>query len=118
MIAITSIQRILEYGVRAMIFCRNLREQTEENVFPRKSTGSLGSVLTHSYGSLRQYSPDPGNPRQTVIWESCTPAPCVIYIYIYMYIYIYICICMYIHTLCIYIYIYIYLYRSGASSTS
>ena len=34
-----SIEGVLEYGVRAPVFCGNLREQTAENGFPRIPTG-------------------------------------------------------------------------------
>ena len=43
-------KRVLENGVRAPVFCGSLREQTGENGFPRKPTGSLFC----SCGNLRK----------------------------------------------------------------
>ena len=43
-------KRVLEYGVRARVFYRNLREQTGENGFPQIYTG----ILVCSYRSLRK----------------------------------------------------------------
>ena len=43
------VKRVLEYGVRAPVSYGNLREQTGENGFPRKPTGSLFC----SYRNLR-----------------------------------------------------------------
>ena len=51
---------VLEYGVWATVFCGNLREQTEENIFARIPTGiSIGLLLQKSpkiSGSLRKFT--------------------------------------------------------------
>ena len=48
-------KRVLEYGVRAPVFFGNLREQTGENCFPRRPTGSLFcSYCTDIFEHLRK----------------------------------------------------------------
>ena len=65
-------ERVLEYGVRAPVFCGNLREQTgEENSFPRNPAG----ILVCSYRHLRKSPETSGSLRESAIQESCTPAP-------------------------------------------
>ena len=56
-------KRGLEYGIGAPVFCGNLREQTGENGFPRKPTGSL----LCSYRNLRTSPEAFGSLRENVI---------------------------------------------------